>query len=1272
MPAEPFRINPYVGPRSFRTGEKLYGRDREVEELLDLLIAERIVLLYSPSGAGKSSLVQAALIPRLEEEGFRVRPVMRVSQEAPAQNGWRRDVNRYIFSALLSLEEALPDELELPLDALAGLDLPAYLQRSAATDDEHSGEVLIFDQFEEILTVNPADHEIKAAFFAQVGQALRDRERWALFAMREDYIAGLDRYLRPIPTRLGNTFRLDLLEEAAARAAMQRPARRAGLDFTDAAALRLANDLRKVRVQRADGSTEETLGPYVEPVQLQVVCYRLWDGLPAEARQIVEADVEAVGNVDTALSDYYAERVASAARETGVSERAIRDWCERQLITGQGIRGQVLQGPEQGLDRAAIQRLLDAYLVRAEKRRGATWFELAHDRLIEPVQKNNAAWREAHLSALQRQADLWEKQDRPDGLLLRSQALIDAERWAEANAAGLTETEHDFLDACRKARAATERERRNNRLIRVLAIAALVGLIAAIIATISATQSAGEADRQARIAQTERAAAVVLADGRATAEANRATAEAIAMIERDTAQQQYRIALSRQLAAQALSLVNDQLDLSLLLSLQAYRTEDTFEARSSLLTALQHQPRLTTFLAGHQADVLNVTFSSDGKTLAVIDRDANLSVWDASDPQAPARLGRLPIFSGALVDSVAFSWDHRMMALSGSDEAITLWDISNPESPVRLNQPLAEYTGAVNDLIFSPAERGKTLVSSDWDGAVIIWDVSTPQLPVRLSQLPEEYTLFVTNLAFSPDGRTLATAGESQAVWLWDVANPASPVRMGELSIEFSDFVRSLAFSPDGRTLAVASDVLVSLWDVSNPRSPVRLGPPFTGEVAGIMTSLAFSPAQRDGATLASANSDGRIILWDVSQPRQPPRQLEVLAGHAGAVNKVAFSPDGKTLVSGGDDARVILWNVSDPRAPAVLGTRLSSRQQSVLRVTFEASGPDNRFAAGYYDGLVTLWDASDAGAPIALGQLEFDAAQDIANNMALSPRGDLLVVGSPHRISLWDISEPQSPMSLGQSIADPDGGILAVVFSRDGKRLALGSASETISLWDVSDPRLPARLSQLQVGEGLGSMAFSPDDTILYGSGSDAIVSIDVSDPQSPVLAARIPTLWRTLIALSPDGRLLASNNPDNAVTLWDVSDAHAPAQLGQTVIGHTASVRNLTFSPAERGARLATGGEDRAVIVWDVSNPEAPARLGRPLAGHATPVNSVAFSTDGKTIASGSDDGAVILWDVDFESWQARACRIANRNLTAHEWKQYLKDEPYHKTCEQWPEGQ
>lgn len=465
--------NPYVGPRAFRYGETLYGRDREVMKLLDLLIAERIVLLYSPSGAGKSSLIQAALIPELEKEDFQVLPVMRVSLE-PSPSLERLSVtNRYVLSLLLSLEAALPAEQQTSLTELASMKLADYLSRRESGTDAAKPLVLIFDQFEEILTVDFTDRAAKEAFFAQVGTALRDRHRWALFAMREEYLAGLDPYLRPIPTRLGTTFRLELLGEEAARQAMQRPAHQAGVEFTDAAAWKLINDLRRVRLQGPEGTIEE-LGLYVEPVHLQVVCHRLWEKLPADDREIGEEDIEAIGDVDSALAGYYVERVEAIAGETRVRERAIREWFDHQLITAQGIRGQVLQDYErsQGLENRAIARLVDAHLVRAEQRRGATWFELAHDRLIKPVRANNVAWFASNLSTLQRQATLWEHEDHASGLLLRDQVLEEAERWATTHPEELTTTEQNFLAASQELRERARQERQKNRVIRWLTVGA--------------------------------------------------------------------------------------------------------------------------------------------------------------------------------------------------------------------------------------------------------------------------------------------------------------------------------------------------------------------------------------------------------------------------------------------------------------------------------------------------------------------------------------------------------------------------------------------------------------------------------------------------------------------------------------------------------------------------------------------------------------------------------------------------------------------------------
>src|SRR5262245_10375704 len=271
-PSDQPRATPYVGPRPYRVGEKLFGRDRETLELLDLLIAERIVLLYSPSGAGKTSLVQAALVPALRNEAFTVPAVARVTFDA-AKGITEPVANRYVFAVLLSLEEAQSKERQLTLAALARMTLPGYLEQRWAASETL---VLILDQFEEALAIDPTDTRAKKEFFSQLGAALRSRHRWALFSMREEHVAGLDPYRSLVPTRLNSTFRLELLNEQQARQAMQEASAQAAVVFTDGAARKLTDDLRRVRVQQPGGLLGEQLGPTIEPTQLQVVCLRLW------------------------------------------------------------------------------------------------------------------------------------------------------------------------------------------------------------------------------------------------------------------------------------------------------------------------------------------------------------------------------------------------------------------------------------------------------------------------------------------------------------------------------------------------------------------------------------------------------------------------------------------------------------------------------------------------------------------------------------------------------------------------------------------------------------------------------------------------------------------------------------------------------------------------------------------------------------------------------------------------------------------------------------
>jgi ATP/maltotriose-dependent transcriptional regulator MalT len=115
------RPNPYVGPRPYRQGETIYGRERETSELLDLLIAERIILLYSPSGAGKSSLLNAAVLPRMTQQGFQVLPTIRLNLDPPTGVELPNSFNRYIYSCVQSIEEGLPENQRFAIEDLVKL-----------------------------------------------------------------------------------------------------------------------------------------------------------------------------------------------------------------------------------------------------------------------------------------------------------------------------------------------------------------------------------------------------------------------------------------------------------------------------------------------------------------------------------------------------------------------------------------------------------------------------------------------------------------------------------------------------------------------------------------------------------------------------------------------------------------------------------------------------------------------------------------------------------------------------------------------------------------------------------------------------------------------------------------------------------------------------------------------------------------------------------------------------------------------------------------------
>jgi hypothetical protein len=269
--------NPYVGPRTFEAEDAghFFGREVEARELLSLVISEPLVLFYAQSGAGKSSLLNARVIPGLRARGFRVLPSGRVGGSLPDS---LTDVpNIFTYNLLASLDGG-----QTAVAELAELTLAEYLARSAGADDDEKPlyRVLVIDQFEEIVTTNLARWQDREGFFRQLNEALRDDQLWVVLTMREDNAAALAPYTQLLTGRMRVRYYMQRMEAPAALEAIRQPAAQAGRPFAPGVAETLVDNLRQIRVH--DG--QERPGQFVEPVQLQVVCYQLWQHLAQRPR----------------------------------------------------------------------------------------------------------------------------------------------------------------------------------------------------------------------------------------------------------------------------------------------------------------------------------------------------------------------------------------------------------------------------------------------------------------------------------------------------------------------------------------------------------------------------------------------------------------------------------------------------------------------------------------------------------------------------------------------------------------------------------------------------------------------------------------------------------------------------------------------------------------------------------------------------------------------------------------------------------------------------
>ena len=1213
---------PYRGllPFGETDAEVFYGRERLAAELAARLATRvsrgGLVVVTGASGAGKSSLLRAGLLPILSR-----------GQQVPGSGHWPHTVMTPTKDPLTELATCVaaldgtdtvavrdqlvqhPDQAHLAIWS-AVLAAARHDGGHLASDDSAARLVLIVNQFEQVFTLNPGPEgdaarrafviALCAAAANQVGPR-QEPPALVVIAVRGDFWDRCAAYPELAGALQDGQFVVGPMSESELRVAITGPADAAGLRIEPALTDTILRDLRAAGSDGAAGTL---------PLLSQAMALT-WE--KREGNLLTSHGYGQVGGVSHAVQTG-ADKVYGAlpAAQQALAREVL---CRMTVTSSDGrLTGRpvtrdefysALPGANQAQADAVLEALVAGRLVVIDGGRAQVSQDIlprAWPRLggwLEEDQASSVLY--GHLAGA---ADAWHDSHGDSSFLYRRAQLTAlqqaATRWSAepARYPALTSGQRDFLQA--SERAATRSGRRWRSAIAILAAV-----------TLAAT-----------------------------------TTLVFVFLQRNTALQQRNQAIYNQTVAEALKFGTSNTPLAAQLNLAAYRLQPTQDQASRLLDA-ENIP-LSSALTVGTGGVGSVAFSPHGHTLASGTNDGTVRLWNVADPVHPEPLAK-PLAVGSAVYSVAFSPDGRTLASGNYAGTIRLWNVADPRHPQVIPQTLIAGTGAVYSVAFSP--DGRTLASGNIDGTVRLWDIANPAHPLPLAP-PLIGRGPVLSVAFSPDGRTLASGSDGGAVQLWDVADPAHPRPLGR-PLTVGSAVYSVAFSPDGRTLASGSDGgAVQLWDVADPVHPRPLGRPLT--VGSAVYSVAFSP---DGRTLASGSDSGAVQLWDVADPAHPRPLGQPLTAGTNAVLWVAFSPDGHTLASGSYDGTVRLWSLPH--------TVLTGGGGAVESVAFS---PDGRtLASGSDGGAVQLWDAADPAHPRPLGRpLTVGSA---VYSVAFSPDGRTLASGTNGgAVRLWDVADLAHPRPLGQPLTGGAVAVKAVAFSPDGRTLASGSYDGTVRLWDVADPAHPEPLG-LPMGTGASvvyTVAFSPDGRRLATGGDDGAVRLwDVADPAHPrslgqPLTGGVGAV--AAVAFSPDGRTLASGSYDGAVRLWDVVHPARARRLGRPLSTGANIVYSVAFSPD--GRRLATGGDNGAVRLWDVADPAHPRPLGQPFTGGTGVVYSVAFSRDGHTLATGTYDGAMQLWNLNVGYAIQRICATAG-DLTPRQWHAYIPQLPYQRSC-------
>ncbi|NEO80635.1 sugar-binding protein [Moorena sp. SIO4G3] len=1065
------------------------GREHHINHLIERMKQERsrLTVIHGQSGAGKSSMIEAGLIPALERQTINTRRVLPVLQRV--YRNWIQALGKSLTKTL---------DKRVNLTSVAGnLDSTALiLEQLRKNARQNLLTVLIFDQFEEFLSVCSNPNQ-RRCFYEFLRYCLNIPYVKVILSMREDYLHwllecnkfGID--LEVINNNILDKrilFHLGNLTPADAKLYLQRLTEQAQFPLEQALIDKLVEDLGK------------ELGE-IRPIELQVV------GAQLERNQITTLEhYQHLGhNPKAELVNQYLEEVVEAC---GSENKRVAE--------------------------LVLYLLTDENNTRPLKTR--------HD--LEKELKALAADVETELKRLDLVLEIFWKSGLV--LLLREfygnryqlvhDYLVDFIRQRKG-ADIIAELKADIRAELEKERAELEKEREARQRLRKSLLTGLGGfsvVITILAIVIWQLQSEKFYQRQATLAKLN-------AKYQLYRLVNKNQLDALLISIKGGKRLNHKIAksdieqetLSNLWEAVNLTQEHNRLDghKESVLSVSVSPDNQLIASASSdqTIKLWSRDGQLLNSLEGHDDTVWCVSFSPDNQIIASASKDKTVKLWSRDGTLINTLTGH-----DKGVKWVSFSPDGQTIASASGDKTVKLWKLDGT-----LLKTLTEHQDAVLSVSFS--NDGELIASASKDKTVKLWSRDG-----RLINTLRGHDEGVNWVSFSPDGQTIASASDDQTVNLWnrdgtlrkplaghdDAINSVSFSPDGELIASGSsdgkiklwsgkgtaistlpghkDIVNQVSFTPDGKMLASASfDLTVKLWSLD--QTLPKVFQPTTYTVYGYGAS--FSP---DGEIIASGSRDDYTVrLWN---PEKQIREL-TLEGHQDFVNGVDFSPDGQLIATASDDKTVKLWN----RQGKLLHT-LEGHSAPVYSVSFS---PDSQIiASASEDSTVKLWTREGKLLRTLAGHKE------AINRVSFSPDGQLIASASNDKtVKLW-----KQGGTLITTLTGPRK-LSSVSFSPDGKRIVAGAAGGFLVIWTGTDISWQQFESERVVGhtKTVHDVSFHPHRNIIASASADGTVKL--WDPNGILIRTLTEGSERVeSVNFSPDGETLVSINAANRVSIWNL----------------------------------------------------------------------------------------------------------------------------------------